>query len=864
VLIGGAAAGAAALVTGTASGASAIGARADMADAATPLTLAGDGFSISASGRTVSVLDASGVRRLDLTGYRIGSTSPHDGAASAGAAPDGTPAIIVDWQIAIAGAALRGTFVPRGRRLEVTYDITAPSSSSMNGGMMRREVVGAGYTENYTGLADWTTDSRGGVPYQTAGTGLFEEAFDGVSVYINAPGTNPSWKDSTAINLPGSKVSEGVYRAVANIVVAEHDRPVVIGAMATGTPLATDVWTDQAFNIWNATSASPVVHGLAYNGTGDARAVTLAWVATDFDGKVVAKYNKTVTIGAYATVSSDLTIPPMGRGIAFVEFRISAGSDQSFARTNVAVLPPHSFTEGPATSTIGIAADYLLGGEAERSLLKRLGMRWSRHPLFTPEELATYGFQQNRLRTPASLDAFEGDPAAKQIYMDSEIQLATSQQAMHYELANEWNFHGGKALTGEGAEDYVNKWIAPFRERLTAAGSDLKLMSVSLAGMDYVYANKMFDAGLGDHVDAFGLHPGRGNFTPDFAPDPATWGQGSSGTYWNFLGAVREGRRVLAERTPAGKTIELWLTEVYACTQPNSWWHDTYRHAAENVLLSQVLALSEGVRNAQWYQFYDNVKANPNGANPSNPEYHYGLMLRDHSPKPSMLAFAASAEALDGATFVRWLTFDDENVRGLLFDTPKGPMSVLWSRADGYVLNGESAPYDDGFYPAEEPWVDTWTSKTTVKIPASGIVTAVDVIGRDRKVAVRGGKAAVQLDGAPRIFYGLDFTAHQAGEPVVDGPVSVKVQNVNGTAQVAVHVVNTLGSNATVTVRTAFGSKTFKRVARGAAVYQLFDSGAPSVKAGAVKVTTVSGSAKHRKRDHRVVRYQAYDTRPFA
>src|SRR5699024_7306273 len=119
-----------------------------------------------------------------------------------------------------------------------------------------------------------------------------------------------------------------------------------------------------------------------------------------------------------------------------------------------------------------------------------------------------------------------------------------------------------------------------FAEGIAARDTDVKLMAVSLAGMDYVFAEEMFDHGLADYASAFALNSGRGNFTPDYAPDPATWDPSANGKYWNFLGAIRKAREMIDERNPG---MEIWITEAYACTMPNSWWHDNYRHAAENV-----------------------------------------------------------------------------------------------------------------------------------------------------------------------------------------------------------------------------------------------------------------------------------------
>ncbi|GAA2899456.1 hypothetical protein GCM10010517_64970 [Streptosporangium fragile] len=731
------------------------------AEAADAPTLPGEGYTISATGGTVTVLDAAGVSRLVLRGYRLGTIVTNAGTSAVGTAPDGTAAIVVTYDTGTPQTSIKGTFTPRGRRLEVVFDITSSTVTSASSGMMRRQVVPSSVVETYTGIAAWARDPRGGVPYQTAGTAVYEEAFPGVSVYITGRGSNSSWRDSGALHLPATQVQTGVFRATANIVVTEPARPQIVGAIAEGSPLAVDLWTDRPFNVWTGADQPLTVRGIAYNGAAGRR-LTLKWKVRDFDGRVLARRVTSSVAGAGAVTEDTVSFRARGRGVYFVELQVKAGDQEVLSRTNVAVLPPHDFGEAGSATTIGIAADYLFSTTQERELLQRLGVRWSRHPQFTAAELAQYGLHQNRLRTPASPEAFDGDPEGLRAYIDEELTTAENAQAVYYELANEWNMKGG-ILKGVGGAEYVTKWATAFAQRIAERGSSLRLMSVALAGMDYVYAERMFSAGLTQHVKAFALHPGRGNFTPDYAPDPSEWTQGSNGSYWNFLGAIRKAKEMIAAQP--GEPIELWLTEAYACTKPNSWWHDTYRHAAENVLLSQALAVAEGVRASLWYQFYDNVKANPYGASETNPEYHFGLVMRDKSPKPSLLAFAAASEALDGATFVRWVRFPDENLRGLLFDTPRGPMSILWSRADGYILNADHEA-GTSFYPSPEPWVDPWPTKTTVRLPATGrTVRQIDCIGREVKLPVSsGGTAEVKLDGAPRVYYGLDLAAFGSGE----------------------------------------------------------------------------------------------------
>ncbi|WP_432510521.1 hypothetical protein [Kineococcus sp. SYSU DK001] len=835
------------------------GAGAPAATAAGALTLDGEGFTISASGGTVSLLDAEGVVRQRFTGYRLGALNLTSGTSTTGQAADGAPALVVTWDVPVPGASVTGTFTPRGRRLGIVYDIVSPGTASAANGMMRREAVPGPTVETFTGVADWVRDPRGGIPFQTNGRSVYEQDLGDRSLFIVAPGSNSSWRDSGALNLPAAVVSAGRFRAEADVALTTAARPVLVEALVAGRALAADVWTDRPYNVWESATAPLTVHGAVHNG-GSARPVRFTWTAHDFDGTTVAERTRTVDAGAQATVSDDLQVELPGRGIAFVELTTTAGPDTSYARTNIAVLPPHEFVETSATSMFGLAADYLFGPPEERALIARLGVRHERHAHFTKAELERYGFTQHRLRTPASLDEFDGDPAALTAYVKSELDTAQSVGAIAYECANEWNMKGG-VLKGVGAEKYVTKWATAFRAELDARRSPVKLVPVGLAGMDHVYAEKMFAAGLADVADAFNLHPGRGNCTPDWAPTPDTWTSGSTGSYWNYMGAVNEARRMIDEHT--GGSMELWLTEAYTPTKPNSQWEDTYRHAAENTLLTLALAKSAGVTRALWFQFYDNVKANPTGASATNREYHFGLVLRDRSPKPSLLAYANAAEHLDESSFVRWFAFEQETLRGLLFDTPRGPLSILWSRADGYTLNTGAPKEADGFWPSPEPWVDTWRTRTTVQLPATGAtVTQVDSIGRRTELPVVDGTVSVVLDGAPRMFYGLDVDGADEGRPVSSGPVSVKAQRVDDEVALAVHVRNDGVPAADVVITTSFGERRASPVPPGRAVYELFGTGSDSIPEGTVRVTVAGRNGKGRSTYE--VTYAAFSTRPFA
>ncbi|WP_345752609.1 hypothetical protein [Microbacterium rhizophilus] len=724
----------------------------DIARAEPPPVLRGDGYSITTEGKGVSILlsDAEGRPVQRFPGYRLGTIEVWAGTASIGLSRDGVRALIVDYDVPGApdGTSIRGTFAPDGRVLDIVFDIVAPGSASARSGMLRREPVGSGWArETADGIAGWTRDPRGGIPYQSDARLVYRQRIDDTTLAIITDTGYTQWRDGRRLHVPGQAASEGSFRAHARVIVGAEARPTMLEAQAAERPLAVELSTDRPFNLWESADEPLVVRGAVWNG-GVARRLTLTWTARDFDGAVLAERTRRVDADASSVVEDELPVTLPGRGIAFVELTASASGDTAYSRTNVAVLPPHEFTDTAEKSMFGLAAAYLLGTEEERKLIKRIGVRHVRPAHFDASQLSTYGFTQHRVVSPADPGAYEGDSAGLARHARLEFDTAEKLNATHYECANEWNMKGEGLLSGDGAATYVKKWLRAFSRELRRRDSDMGLLPVALAGMDDVYARAMYDAGLTKYTKAFNLHPGRGNVTPDYVP--------KSGTYWNFLGSVRAARRMMRDHGNADG--ELWLTEVYAPTRPNAWRDDTYRHAAENVVLTAALALAEDVTAMLWFQLHDNVKTHPHGASPGNREFHHGLLLRDRSPKPSLLAFANIAEQLDGARFARWLSFADApDRRGMHFHTPRGPLVMLWNRADGHTLNA-SPTRDGSFFAAPEPWVDTWDTKEKVRLPAAREnVVEIDAIGRRRTIRAEDSTATVTLDGAARLYYGLDM-----------------------------------------------------------------------------------------------------------
>ncbi|MEV4222050.1 hypothetical protein [Nonomuraea sp. NPDC049725] len=739
----------AAAITGAASALTITPAHAD-ADAGS-LSITADGITLVAEADgSILVRDGSGTDRLRIGHFMIkdsvlGQQRTFGGTPSL-TTVDGRPALQVAYRMSAGASAVtvRGTFTVAARRASLRWEVTGSTTLTPGGYMFSRALIGNTAPERYVPATVWTKDPRGGVPYEINAGSLYQERWDGTSAYFRLAASRPSFTNATWIHAPAD--ADGTTRV--ELVLGDM-RPGAANAVATAAPLGVDVWSEQPFGLYEPFAAL-AVNAQVVNGGPAAKPVTLTWWARDFGGAVLGTGTLSRTVEPGGAWQETFTVRGPAQGIVFTEVRATSGSEEAFARTNLATLKPYAYR---ADGKFGIANyTWLLvpGKQQVGRLMRKLGVTWVRiaydgAPGIPPAELDALGIKHN-----VQLGGVIFNGTAQQIaaWADDRAAIARQSGAAYFEVANELN---QPWMSGQKAAEYVRDGLKPIHDRLKDSG--IKLMNCGLGGMDHRWTTNFHAAGGWDLIDAFAFHPGRGNFTADYAPPPEEWEQGSNGSYWNFLGALRKARQTLDEY---GGGKELWLTEVYACTRPNHWWNDTHRQAAENTLLQLALCLSEGVDGVNWYQPHDSTIHHPQEADSGNPEYHFGLLNRDTSTKPALLAFATATRHLEGATFERWLTFADSDLKGLLFDTPRGRLAILWSRKDGYILNRDHG--DGQWYPHPEAWVDHWPTKTRVSLKTSGrTVREIDCIGQERTITARGRRAQLTLDGAPRLYYGLEL-----------------------------------------------------------------------------------------------------------
>lgn len=734
--------------------------------AAGDVTLTAGGISIIASvGGRIAIRDGAGVVRSQGSRFQVKDTVSGIHVSTGGTptlvtTADGTPAIRMEYLFgpAAGSTSVVGFVTVATNHAHLEWEVQGAPTLLPDGFLFSRAIANPTEPDDFIAITEWVRDTGGGIPYEAPAGIAHVSTWGSLHGMFLLERSRQAWTNATWVHSPGVARAEGGYLSQADFFFSET-RPSATATIGRGDELGIELLTDRDFNVWDQAGETMSVTALVANGSDTDRTIELSWWVRDFNGTELVAETVPLTVAARSTSQHTFTLAAPGHGISLAEVSARHGADEAFARTNLAVLAPIGATTG-AASLFGISNYPWLqrpSADAVLDLWQRVGISRVRiayegGPGLPPSAFDARGIAHNVELQPS----LEATDAAAAEWAAVNLDKAIAAGAEYFEVGNELN---RPFNTGVAAQAYIDKALRPVVDRATSIGATIKIMSNGLAGMDKPWVQNFHAAGGWDLIDAFSFHPGRGNFTPDYVPD-ADDDASANGGYWNFYGGLLTLKSLMAEYGEK----EVWMTEAYACTRPNGWWNDTYRHAAENILLSFALAKAEGIRCVCWYQFHDSVLGMPQVANPENVEYHFGLMNRDLSAKPSLLAYSTAARVLDHADFVGWLEFDDPATKGLLFDTPDGEAVVLWNRADGYILNADHDP-SGWHFPAPEVWVDPWPTKTALTVTTSGdTATQIDAIGQTTALPVSGRTTTLTLDGAPRVFVGLAVAGGRANE----------------------------------------------------------------------------------------------------
>ena len=490
--------------------------------------------------------DGSGTERMRLQHFMIkdtvlGQQRTFGGTPTLVPVEGGGQAVRIVYRMAAAAAAVSvvGTVQLTPRRAHVRWEVSGSPTLTPTGFMFSRALVGNSAPEQYTPLTIWNRDAGGGIPFETNDGGVYQETFDTTRAYFGLASTNPRFTNATWVHAPAGSTVNGVSTTDVSLVLGEV-RPAAAKTIADQRTLGVEIWTDQAFNIWDDTSVPQTVHAQITNGTPTAVMANVTFWAKDFAGASVASETFAVSVPGGGVIDHDFTITTPHPGITFTEVSATAGDASALARTTLSVLGPYTYTAG-AASLFGIANYPWLhkpSKEALVTLMHKIGVQRVR---IAYEANNPFGYTEGM--TPAELDAagiehnmqigqipLTGTPEAGVAWAKKSTTSAIQSGAKVFEVGNEVNL---PFMTGQTAAAYVRQALAPVRAELTAQGSPIKVLNAGTAGIDYVWLENFHAAGGWDLIDGLAVHPAAATSRPTTRPTPPSGTRartGSTGT----------------------------------------------------------------------------------------------------------------------------------------------------------------------------------------------------------------------------------------------------------------------------------------------------------------------------------------------
>ena len=577
-------------------------------------------------------------------------------------------------------------------------------------------------------------------------------------VLYTLPGSE-KWSGPAYETVEFEDVGGGMFaREICFREIRRGETPEECVARAAGLPFCVMLATPERNNIFpggDATIRWAVTESVGRRAEG----VPVSLVVRDWDGRVVFERKVSVAFDPYGRKGGSVTVPDPGRGIFFVELSVGEGAAEEFTRTTFAVIPPFDFKGGDGFFfglNLRTGMKFKNEAEAEYALAARLGFRYLR---LGDDALARKHGMRAGFQCPLpkhDYGAESGDAATVEGWLDEIARMGSPV----FEFGNEIG-HFASEAERHVLYDRYNGWLDAIR-----AGRERRALRFKIAYGTSSRRPELMrlieEKGIFKKLDLFVVHPGRLNWTPD-----------AVGPGWRYRGLVVGSKRAYADFGHAATPII--LTEVYAKTQPNAPLGDSLRQSAESAVINAVIAKADGMAGFCAYQLHEGVSWDENGFPKENApirksEWYYGMMNRDNSPKPSALGYETAAEELDGARFVREVRLKGTALNGFLFDTPRGPLAVLWDRTEGYDLRTQGPrkrTRGEKFFHFE-PWFDNWRVKTPYELAAADGVKSVevrDVIGRKGGQTVEGGKVKLELTGSPVFVRGLDPSQFDTAEP---------------------------------------------------------------------------------------------------
>ncbi|MCC6445149.1 MAG: hypothetical protein IT210_17030 [Armatimonadetes bacterium] len=558
--------------------------------------------------------------------------------------------------------------------------------------------------------------------------------------------------------LPKDAPSETTFTFA--LLNAQNTEPEDLAAIACGHPLSFRVRASRVGNLYKPGEKAAATVRIA-NVSDQPVDSELAWQVRDYYGDLLASGTKRWRLEPGMATSFPVRAAYRKQGILFTVTDLSVGPWTRQEWLTAGFLPERPLAPPDTSSPFGMAGFISTPSrypdhpkpETLLPLAQRIGVRWIRtapfpvQGTFTPEE-------EKGTRDKVALYRRYGMAFHPQIGADlmqrpgwqDDLRVTLKKWGWvsdYIEFGNEMNPQNASAegLRRAGA-DYVERVLKPLHKIMREAHPNGKVLNAGLGGVWEPYLEGIEQAGGFGLLDILSVHPGLQPKAPEF--------------YEGWKGWVYRTQMEDAFKFARRHNKPVWITEIYAPTPPDRSAVDL-RTSADYLVRIYVLSIAMGVQNTEWYQFTDGVwyAFIPN---PLDPEYNFGIIYTDLSPKPAYLAYGAMTRLLEGARCLGRISLGADDLYRVRFRKGGRNIDVLWSYREKHET-------DLAWWPPEEfknksrrpgmPWQPRWRKPVALSLPASRPATVTDVMGNSRTARPVGGSLRLELTGSPVFVEGL-------------------------------------------------------------------------------------------------------------
>ena len=492
-----------------------------------------------------------------------------------------------------------------------------------------------------------------------------------------------------------------------------------------------------------------------------------AWQVTDFYGKALGSGEEPVVLPPGEVVERTLKVARSG--VKLCEFRLSAdvpigdllAGPPKPLKPRAQLEPVTEPETVQVTKSVSTSAVELAPGGSPKLIPDSpfgmgiyLGQRWQSAEMEKPARMAqSMGIKWMRDELNwAHLEPEKGKWNWERF--DTSVETATRHGISIFGLLCYWA-PWAKPHTEEGIRDYcdyvktvVNRykdrvkyweiWNEPniffwtgtveqYAELLKAAydavkeaDPDAKVIGCCTAGTDLKFIEKVFECGGFDKMDILSIHPYRYPPTPEET---------------DFIGELKRADALVRKY---GAPKEIWITEIGWPTNVGGNGSSEAKQAAM-IARTYLQSIASGVvQKVFWYNYRND------GLDVFYNEHNFGVIRRDHSPKPACVAFRTMTRCLEAKKFVKDLSAT-KGVYAYLFEGKSGRTIAAWCTWEmgSLTLRGQASP-----------------------------VTITNLMGKRVTVRPSSETVSVRLSGNPVFIAGVDadakITASETG-PVTTG-----------------------------------------------------------------------------------------------